>query len=66
MASAPSQELHVVTGAFGFSGKYIARRLLDGGHLVRTLTNSIGRRNPFGDAIQVRPLDFEHEDKLAE
>jgi uncharacterized protein YbjT (DUF2867 family) len=66
MASVPSQELHVVTGAFGFSGKYIARRLLDAGLQVRTLTNSMGRRNPFGDAIQVRPLDFENEDKLAE
>ncbi len=66
MESAPSQELHVVTGAFGFSGKYIARRLLDAGHQVRTLTNSTGRRNPFGDAIQVRPLDFECEDQLAD
>jgi uncharacterized protein YbjT (DUF2867 family) len=66
MASAPSHELHVVTGAFGFSGKYITRRLLNAGLRVRTLTNSIGRRNPFGDAIDVRPLDFEHEDKLVE
>ncbi|MGA2062290.1 MAG: NAD(P)H-binding protein [Thermoguttaceae bacterium] len=66
MSTAPAHELHVVTGAFGFSGKYIARRLLDAGLQVRTLTNSMGRRNPFGDAIQVRPLDFEHEDKLVE
>jgi NADH dehydrogenase len=66
MESASSHELHCVTGAFGFSGKYIARRLLDAGHRVRTLTNSMGRRNPFGDAVEVRPLDFEHEDQLAE
>jgi len=66
MESTPSHELHVVTGAFGFSGKYIARRLLDAGHPVRTLTNSTGRRNPFGGAVEVRPLDFEHEDRLAE
>jgi len=66
MASAPSHELHVVTGAFGFSGKYIARRLLDAGHRLRTLTNSMGRRNPFGDAVEVRPLDFEREDQLAD
>jgi uncharacterized protein YbjT (DUF2867 family) len=66
MASTPSPELHVVTGAFGFSGKYIARRLLDAGHRVRTLTNSGGRRSPFGDALEVRPLDFEHEDQLAD
>jgi NADH dehydrogenase len=32
------QELHVVTGAFGYSGQYIAARLLQAGHRVRTLT----------------------------
>lgn len=66
MESAPSHETHAVTGAFGFSGKYIARRLLNAGHHVRTLTNSMNRRNPFGDAIEVRPLDFQHEDQLAD
>jgi uncharacterized protein YbjT (DUF2867 family) len=66
MPSAPSGELHVVTGAFGFSGKYIARRLLDAGHTVRTLTNSINRPNPFAGAVEAAPLDFEHEDRLAE
>jgi uncharacterized protein YbjT (DUF2867 family) len=66
MSTAESHELHVVTGAFGFSGKYIARRLLDAGHRVRTLTNSGARRNPFGDALEVRPLDFEHEDQLTD
>jgi NADH dehydrogenase len=30
------------------------------------LTNSTGRRNPFGGAVEVRPLDFEHVDRLAE
>ena len=29
---------HVVTGAFSYTGKYIARRLLAEGHSVRTLT----------------------------
>jgi uncharacterized protein YbjT (DUF2867 family) len=66
MSSGLPHELHVVTGAFGFSGKYIARRLLDAGHSVRTFTNSPDRRNPFGDAIEVRPLDFDHEDLLAD
>ena len=32
--------VHVVTGAYGYSGKQIARRLLDRGCTVRTLTNS--------------------------
>ena len=38
---------HVVTGAFGYSGKYIARRLLEQGRTVHTLTNSPDRANPF-------------------
>jgi NADH dehydrogenase len=50
--------VHVVTGAFGFSGRAIAARLLDYGHAVRTLTNSPDRPHPFGDRIQVHPLDF--------
>lgn len=57
-------QTHVVTGAFGFSGKYIARRLLDRGHRVRTLTNSPHRPNPFGKAVEVDPLDFDQPDKL--
>ena len=58
--------LHVVTGALGYSGKYIARRLLDAGCRVRTLTNSPDRRNPFGDRIDVRPFDFDHPPRLVE
>lgn len=58
-------ETHAVTGAFGYSGKYIARRLLDRGLRVVTLTNSPGRPHPFGDAVTVRPLDFTDPGKLA-
>jgi nucleoside-diphosphate-sugar epimerase len=35
-----------VTGAYGFSGKYIAWRLLDLKHDVITLTNLSQRGNP--------------------
>ena len=52
------RELHVVTGAFGYSGRYIARRLLEAGHRVRTITKSPGRPDPFGGRVEVRPLDF--------
>ncbi len=55
----------VVTGAFGYSGKYITRRLLDLGHTVRTLTNSINRPNPFGNQVQAFPYNFDHPDQLA-
>lgn len=60
------KEIHVVTGALGYSGKYIAKRLLDAGHHVRTLTNSHNKPNPFGDRIEVYPLDFNNPDKLVE
>jgi NADH dehydrogenase len=63
---ATSNDLHVVTGAFGFSGQYIARRLLDAGCRVRTLTNSPRRKNPFGEAIEVQPLDFNDAEQLTE
>ncbi len=52
------QELHVVTGAFGYSGKYIAARLLKEKRQVRTLTNSLQRANPFGDQVEARPYNF--------
>ncbi len=54
----------VVTGAFGYSGRYIAQRLIADGVQVVTLTNSGGRTNPFGDQIEVHPLDFDRPDEL--
>ena len=58
------QELHVVTGAFGYSGKYIARRLLDAGHRVMTLTNSARKENPFGDQVKAAPFQWDEPEKL--
>jgi len=54
-----------VTGAFGYSGRYITARLLDAGHEVRTLTGSPRRSHPFGDAVEVFPLDFGCPEALA-
>jgi NADH dehydrogenase len=59
------RELHVVTGAFGYSGRYIAERLLRAGQRVRTLTNSPDREHPFGDRVEVRPFDFDQPGRLA-
>ncbi len=56
--------LHAVTGAFGYSGRYIAARLLGRGHAVRTLTNSLDRQNAFGGRIEAFPLCFEDPLKL--
>jgi NADH dehydrogenase len=61
-----TDEVHVVTGAFGFSGKYIARRLLDAGFEVHTLTNSPKRANPFRGKIRALPFNFDNPEKLIE
>ena len=58
--------LHVVTGAFGYSGRHIARRLLADGRRVRTLTNSPDRAHEFGDRVDVHPLAFDEAVRLAE
>lgn len=58
------KEIHVVTGAFGYSGKYIAKRLLEAGHEVRTLTNSPNRPNTFGGQIKASPFHFDDPIKL--
>jgi NADH dehydrogenase len=58
-------ELHAVTGAFGYSGRYIATRLLEQGRTVITLTNSADRANPFGGRIRAVPLSFGEPRKLA-
>jgi len=61
-----SQELHVVTGAFGYSGKYIATHLLAEGRRVRTLTDSLHRPNPFGEKIEAHPFHFDDPDRLVD
>ncbi len=58
-------ELFVVTGAFGYSGKYITNRLLNAGNRVRTLTNSLQRHNPFGSAVEAHPYNFDRPGELA-
>lgn len=59
-------ELHAVTGAFGYSGRYIAGRLLALGHGVRTLTNSANRGNLFGGSVEAVPFHFDDMGKLVE
>lgn len=59
-------QLHIVTGAFGYSGKYIAARLLNAGQRVRTITNSPQRANPFGDKVDAHLFNFDQPEKLVE
>ena len=57
--------MDVVTGAFGYTGKYITRRLLDMGVKVKTLTGHPDRPNPFEGAVTAEPFNFERPAELA-
>jgi len=48
-----------VTGAFSYSGKYIAKRLLARGEEVITLTGHPNRPDPFNGQVKAYPLDFD-------
>jgi len=61
-----TSEIHAVTGAFGYSGKYIAKRLLSIGKTVITLTNSPNRENEFKGAVKAFPFNFDCHTKLVE
>lgn len=60
-----SKEVNVVTGAFGYTGKYITRRLLALGKSVRTLTGRSGRHSPFGEEVKAFPFNFDKPGELA-
>ncbi|MBI3006183.1 MAG: NAD-dependent epimerase/dehydratase family protein [Ignavibacteriales bacterium] len=56
--------INVVTGAFGYIGKYIARRLLESGEQVRTITTHTEKPNPFRNAVQAFPYSFDKPELL--
>lgn len=56
---------HAITGAFGYSGRYLAARLLAAGQPVITLTNSPHRVHPFGTRVRAFSLCFDRPDELA-
>ena len=58
--------LHVVTGAFGYTGRWIAHHLVEQGAEVRTLTNSVGRDYPFDGKVEVHRYDFDNHEKLVD
>ena len=61
---APSDAvIDVVTGAFSYSGRFIAAQLLERGRGVRTLTNHPKPDDPLAPQIPTYPLNF--EDPLA-
>jgi uncharacterized protein YbjT (DUF2867 family) len=57
---------HVLTGALGYTGKAVAQRLIENGIPLRTLTNSPHKPNPFGDALDIKPLAFDDTKALTQ
>ena len=55
----------IVTGAFSYTGGYIARHLLRQDVRVTTLTRHPDTRDSFGGAIKCAPLDFSDVDALS-
>lgn len=60
------KELNVVTGAFGYTGAYITRRLLNMGKEVRTLTGHPDRRSSLAEQVAVYPFSFDRPDQMVE
>ena len=58
-------DLAIVTGAFSYTGRYVARHLLDQGVRVRTLTRSPNAEDPLADHVEAAPLDFSDPDGLS-
>jgi uncharacterized protein YbjT (DUF2867 family) len=58
--------LDVVTGAYSYTGRFVAPRLLQRGRMLRTLTNHPDRRSPLYAQIETLPLDFDDRDRLVD
>jgi NADH dehydrogenase len=57
--------MDAVTGAFGYTGKYIARRLVNMGKAVITLTGNTDRANEFGSLVKAFPFRFDDSEAMA-
>lgn len=56
--------MNIVTGSFGYIGRYITRELLERGQEVKTITTHPDKPNPFGERVQAASYHFEDRDKL--
>jgi uncharacterized protein YbjT (DUF2867 family) len=56
----------IVTGAFGYIGRFITSQLIQQGENVATITTHPDKPNPFGDAVKAYHYDFDKPDLLRE
>jgi nucleoside-diphosphate-sugar epimerase len=59
-------ESNLVTGAFGYTGKYITQRLLYMREEVKTLTGHSHIESPFGSRVTTSPFSFDNLSLLTE
>jgi len=59
-----ADDFDVVTGAFSYTGGFIARALLASGRRIRTLTGHPGRASDLTAAVEAHPYNFDHPDAL--
>ncbi len=52
--------MDVVTGTFGYIGKYISKALLERDRTVCTITTHPNKPNPFGPAVKAFPYSFDN------
>jgi NADH dehydrogenase len=57
--------MNAVTGAFGYTGKYITRQLLSLGEPVITLTGHPDQPNEFGSSVKAFPFRFDDPEAMA-
>jgi len=58
--------MDIVTGAFGYIGRYITAQLLQTGRSVKTITTHVDKPNPFGEQVKSFPYNFVQPDLLKE
>jgi NADH dehydrogenase len=61
-----SEVTDIVTGAFGFIGRYITALLINSGRSVKTITTHVDKPNPFGGQVKAFSYNFERPDLLVE
>jgi len=62
----PNSDTHIVTGAFGYTGRHVAQRLLDCGLRVKTLTSRDASESPFAGRVEAMPHCFDDPRQLTE
>jgi len=58
--------MELVTGSFGYIGKYITQKLLEMGYEVKTITTHPDKPNPFGEKVAASRYNFENPDQLTQ